>query len=103
MLQKAMLTIVAPHIKHLVRSPGSHAYISERGLATAVNDVKRYIQAGNRSIVQTDIINFFDKVSAADAVERLIQELPDGSLRPLLAQYDGWEVTSLRRLPKEVR
>ncbi len=102
-VQKAMLTVVSPHIKHWVNSPGSHAYLSQKGLATAVNDVKRHIKAGNRSIVQTDIVKFFDKLSAADAVERLLAELPDDSLRPLLAQYVGWEVTSMRTLPREVR
>lgn len=102
-VQKALLDTVMPYIGHRVNTPGSHAYLSQRGLATAINDVKRHIRAGNRSIVQTDIIKFFDRIKAKQAIDGLIDELPDDSLRDVLEQYVGWEVDGLNKLEPELR
>ena len=103
LVQKALLDVLLPHIGHLVNTPGSHAYLSQKGLATAINDVKRHIRAGNRSIVQTDIIKFFDKIKAREAIDRLVAALPDDSLGGVLEQYVGWEVDGVNRLPQDIR
>ncbi|MBX9856659.1 MAG: hypothetical protein K2Y26_14130 [Gemmatimonadaceae bacterium] len=102
-VQKALLEVVLPHIRNLINTPGSHAYLSQRGLATAINDVKRHIRAGKHSIVKTDIIKFFDRIKAQDAINRLVAALPDRSLCEVLEQYVGWEVDGLNRLPSDVR
>ncbi|WP_396216508.1 reverse transcriptase domain-containing protein [Gemmatimonas sp.] len=102
-VQKALLDAVLPHIAHLVNTPGSHAYLSQRGLATAINDVKRHIRSGNRSIIQTDIIKFFDKIKAREAIDRLVDALPDDSLGDVLEQYVGWEVDGLNKLEPDIR
>lgn len=102
-LQKALLSLVSPHISKLVNSPGSHAYLPRKGLETAVNDVKRHLREGRRSIVQTDIIKFFDNIRAQSAIKKLIDALPDDTLAPLLEQYVGWEISGFLNLPKVIR
>ena len=102
-VQKAILGLLPKQIFDAVRSPGSHAYQSQRSFATAVNDLKYHISNGKFSIIQTDIEKFFDRASASKAIEMLTAQLPDDSLSPLLAQYVGWEVDGLQSMPRDIR
>lgn len=66
---------------------GSHAYQNEKGIKTAVDQARDYIEAGNEVVVEIDLKDFFDEIPLDRMMELLKEEIKDRAVIHLLEEY----------------
>jgi group II intron reverse transcriptase/maturase len=67
--------------------PSSHGFRPERGVKTALADVRQHLAAGYVWLVNIDLSNFFDQVHHQRLLSRLSKRVGDGRLLQLIHRF----------------
>lgn len=86
----------------LKKSTGySFAYQKGLGVRDAVNKMKTYYDAGNKYILEADIINFFPTVNRQSLLGKLFEQLPDSSINNLITDGLSQRVGGLDQIDQQ--
>lgn len=103
-VQRAITRVVDRPLsnKYKLYNPASFAYLSRKGVQSAIKQMLQYHQDGCRYMLEADIVDFFGTVN----INRLLQEyvfpnLPDTTINTLIDAAFRMEVGNLEDLPKE--
>ena len=86
LIQQALLQVLDPYYDPTF-SPFSYGFRPGRRAHTAVKMAQRYIQEGNRWVVDIDLEKFFDKVNHDILMSRLARRIPDKRILRLIRRY----------------
>lgn len=106
LIQQALLQILNTYYDRTF-SPYSFGFRPGRRAHSAVQTAQRYIEAGNRWVVDMDLEKFFDKVNHDILMSRLARRIPDKRILRLIRRYlqagvmlNGVKVTSEQGTPQ---
>jgi RNA-directed DNA polymerase len=85
-VQQALLQILSP-IFEAQFSPRSHGFRPGRGCETALDVVDRAVRHGYEWVVDADISKFFDNVDHELLLERMNEQIADGSVLKLVRAF----------------
>lgn len=85
-IQQAILQVLTPMIDHTF-SANSYGYRPGRSAQQAVSAGRRFVESGNRWVVDMDLEKFFDRVNHDVLMERMARRIEDKRLLKLIRRY----------------
>ena len=106
-VQQAVLQVLEPIFEPSFHR-SSHGFRPNRGAHTAIAEAKRYLEAGDKWVVDIDLAKFFDRVNHQRLLDRLRQSITDTRLVALIKRMlkakvvlpDGTRVTTEEGTPQ---
>ena len=86
LIQQALLQVLQPLIDPTF-SAHSHGFRPGRSAHGAVLEAQRYVQAGDRFVVDVDLEKFFDRVNHDILMDRLAKRMADKAVLRLIRRY----------------
>jgi RNA-directed DNA polymerase len=88
--------------KFKLDNPASFAYLSHKGVQSAIKQMLQYHQEGCRFVLEADIVDFFGKVDINNLLHKIIfPNLQDTTINTLIEAAFRMEVGNLENLPEE--